>query len=166
MALFLPGPTRTAAVLSSLAMAILPAGIFWLGFDYRPSVRAVPHLIAVTMLVLVACDLIGQTDTAAGRLVTALFGRDDEAGQNGTFAGAHFAMVWVPVFVALVVPFGFLPAVLVYTFVSMKVFGTATSRVAGLWACGLALTVWLFFEVALGFTLYRGMLVEPLLDSL
>jgi hypothetical protein len=166
MGLFLPGRTRTAAVLSSLAMAVLPAAIFWLSFDYRPSVRAVPQLICTTMLVLIALDLIGQTDTVLGRAVTAMFGREDEAGQHGSFEGAGFAMLWVPAFVGLVLLIGFLPTALVYTVVSMTVFGTSRLPVALVWGCGLALIVWLFFEVALGFTLYRGLLVAPLLDLL
>lgn len=157
MRLFVPGRNRWTLVATSVVIGGLAAAMYWLSFNYRPSVRIFPQLICGTLLVLVVLDLLSQTQTAAGRFIVTLFGKEVES-ETPAFQGTASGILWVAAFGVMVVLIGFLPSAFLYMLISMTVFGTARPLEAGIWAVGLTSVVWVFFEYMLGFTLYRGFL--------
>ena len=159
MALFTPDADRAAKLIADLTFAGLAVAIIVLSQEYAPKVRAFPLIVAWTLLVLVALDLISQTDTRAGRLVGALTGKDlDSAKAQVSRPNPLFGLIWVPAYAVAVYLIGFLATAGLYGFVSMAVFGRAAPFRAALFAGGLTLVVWAFFELTLGFSLFDGVL--------
>ena len=159
MALFTPDPDRPAKLIADAAFAAIAVTIIVLSQEYAPKVRAFPLIVSWTMLILVALDLVSQTDTRLGRLISALVGKDlDSAKARVERPNPIFGLIWVPVYAVSVYLIGFLLTAALYGFVSMAVFGRAKPLHAGLFAAGLTALVWVFFELILGFALFRGVL--------
>ena len=165
MALFVPDRDRAPSLLSAAALGAFAVGFLRLAYDYPPGPRTFPLMIGWTMVVLVALDVLSHTDTMLGRLIAAAVGKGEAGAQTGSAARAPawFALLWIPAYAVMVYLIGFLPTAAVYMFVSTAVFGPARPLSAALQAAALTAVLWLFFERALGFTLFRGVLLEPFL---
>ena len=162
MALFVPSRDTVPSLLSAAALGVFAIVFLWLAYGYPPEPRAFPLMIGWTMIVLVALDVLSHTDTALGRGVAAAVGKGEAGAQTGSASKspALFALVWIPAYGLLVYLIGFLPTAAVYMFVSTAVFGPARPLSGALQAVALTAVLWLFFELALGFTLFRGVLLD------
>lgn len=170
MHLFKPSSQRLALLLSDLALFAVALTILILSYDYSPRVRIFPVLVCWTMIVLVLLDVIAQTETRIGEVISRIIGRDDEIDMARPSAGAGrrvlFALIWIPAFGLATYLVGFLVTSIVYMFVSTVVFGDARPLRGAISGALLGLVVWVFFEAILGFSLFNGVLLTPLLEGL
>lgn len=165
MRLFVPTRDLVPSLLSVAALGLFAVAYLALSYGYEPKVRAFPLMIGWTMLVFVAMDVVSHTDTAAGRMVSTIVGRRQEEPESspGADRSPLFALIWIPAYGVMVYLVGFLITAGVYMFVSMAVFGTTPRQRAAAWSAGFVAVIWLFFEIALGFTLFPGVLIQPFL---
>lgn len=170
MGLFKPSEHRLALLLSDLALFAVAVTVLVLSYDYAPKVRIFPVLVCWTMIVLLVLDVVAQTRTRAGDMVSRVIGRDDEEvpAAPATSAGRRrvlFALVWIPAFGLATYLVGFLATSVLYMFASTVLFGKASPLSGALSGAVLGLVVWVFFEAILGFSLFEGILLAPLLDG-
>ena len=133
------------------------------GYGYTPQVRAFPVSVGWAAIVLVLLDITARTHTAAGETLTRWFNpaalpKNEEARPQYARAKEISAVLWAAGFAALIVLGGFLVAVPVYVFASMRLRGKRP-----LWFClviGAAATlfIWALFTQLLQIELYPGML--------
>lgn len=167
MSFFLRSRYRTASLISIIVLGVFAALYVYFSYEYEPKVRTFPLLVGTAMLIFVALDFISHTNTALGRLVGTLVGMDkppeDDAPQSEPQASPIGALVWIPAYGVFVYLFGFLVTAGLYMFISMAVFGKSAPLRAALWSGLLVGMVYVFFEVALGFRLFQGVVLGPLL---
>lgn len=166
MSFFLPSQNRTASLVSIGALFAFAAAYIALSYSYEPKVRAFPLIVGWSMIVFVVLDFVSHTNTGLGRFVAALVGMDKPPaeGTGTSEASPVGALLWVPFYAVLVYLIGFLPAAGLYMFVSMAVFGTASLLRAAVWSSVLVAVLYAFFRWALGFKLFEGVLLGPLLN--
>lgn len=165
MSFFLRSRNRTASLISIAVLGAFAVLYVHFSYDYEPKVRTFPLLVGFAMVVFVALDFISHTNTALGRLVGTLVGMDKppEGDTSAPEASPIGALVWIPAYGVLVYLFGFLATAGLYMFISMAVFGKSAPLRAALWSVLLVAVVYVFFEVALGFRLFQGIVLGPLL---
>lgn len=171
MHLFKPSSQRTALLLSDLALFVVALTVLVLSYDYAPRVRIFPVLVCWTMILLVLVDVVAQTRTRVGNVISRVIGREDEESSNtptqaGTGRRVVFALVWIPAFGLATYLLGFLVTSVLYMFISMVVLGNARPLKGAISGALLGLFVWIFFEAILGFSLFNGILLAPLLEGL
>jgi hypothetical protein len=131
-------------------------------YEYRGSVRTFPLMVGWIGSVLTGIEILAITETRVGRVLGAIFGArpaEIAAGERPvkrevaciaaiTAAGP---MVWI---------LGFLGAAPVFVFLWMWLWGGKPVRFALYAAIAVTLFIWLLFEFALSYELYRGLAFE------
>jgi hypothetical protein len=145
--------------LFSAGVAASAFAFLLMAWGYPRDARAFPAAVAILLLGLSALDLVGLTDTAAGKIVRRSLNptikEPEKAEPVSTQAGAVLS---VAVLVAALVLLGIEIAVPLYLFMSLRF------RARRSWTSSLAITVgvsaamWLLFVAALRLELYRGYL--------
>jgi hypothetical protein len=154
-------------MLTTLALLAVGVLAIVLSRDYKPAVRTFPLLVASLLVGLCILDLIAQTKTTIGRLVDVFFSggeskRDEEDMTWSSALAVAGAVAWITSFPLFVFLVGFMVTIPIYTFVSMKLFGNNSLVRALTTTAVLTVIVWAFFEYALGYRLFRGVLLEAL----
>lgn len=166
MSLFIRSRNQTASLISTLVLGAFAVAYVVLSYEYEPKVRAFPLIVGWSMVIFVVLDLLCHTNTALGRVVAALVGMDkppaDTAGASD--ASPVGALMWIPAYGVMVYLIGFLPTAGLYMFVSTAIFGSTRPLRAALWSVALVAVLYAFFEWALGFRLFDGVVLGPLLD--
>jgi MFS family permease len=156
---------RRASMLTTLALLGVGVLAIVLSQDYKPAVRTFPLLVASLLVGLCVLDLIAQTRTTIGRLIDAFFSggeskRDEEDMTWASGLAVAGAVGWITSFPLFVYLVGFMVTIPIYTLVSMKLFGKNSLIRAFMTTAILTVVVWAFFEYALGYRLFRGVLLE------
>lgn len=166
MSIFVPTRNLTASLISTLVLFAFAIAYINFSFEYEPKVRAFPLIVGWLMLLFVVLDFIGHTDTALGRVVATAVGMDkppaDDTGASEKSPVG--ALLWIPFYGVLVYFLGFLPTAGLYMFVSMFLFGSASALRALIWSVVLVAVLYAFFQLALGFRLWEGVLVSQFLS--
>ncbi len=149
--------------LPALVLFLLSAGYLATAYGYSADSRAMPVLVAWSMLVLLLLDLASRTQTPLGHALTRWLNpaaeRADDAAANGNTMRRQVAAVsWLAGFVVALVLIGVLYAVPLYVFASMRLRGRRSYLVSLAGAAGMVLIVWLLFAVLLRLQLYPGLL--------
>lgn len=156
-----------ASLVVDLLIALFCVTVIILSSWLDSRAKIFPDLVAWITLVLVAADIVAQSDTVLGRAVFAFFagtadGEDREAEARKEVRAILYSVAWIFAFVLAVWTFGFLPVIPVYLFVSMRVFGDNSTLRSLLTTAVIMLIIWAFFEWALDYTLYRGLIWDLL----
>lgn len=155
--------TPAVDYLPALALFIIAVIYLVTAYGYTPQARAFPVSVAWATLVLVALDVVARTHTPVGETLTRWFNpaalpKNEEARPHYPRGKQIAAVLWAVAFVALIVVAGFLAAVPIYVFASMRLRGRRP-----LWLCLLVSVVatafiWALFTQLLEIELYPGML--------
>ncbi len=145
--------------LPALGLLAATAAYLWIGYGYKPEVRAFPVGVGWVMMALLALDLAARTGTRPGRALRRWLNPAADTDRTVLPLGRQLAAVlWVAGFAALLLLVGVLAAVPIF------VFGSLRQRARrGLAAClgaaaGATLFVWVLFSVLLRLALYPGLL--------
>jgi len=129
---------------------------------YDEQSRQVPMLIAWSMLILCALDIVATTGTKIGRYVKAFFSGTivGEAADDGTprpLGKTLVAMAWPIGFVGSVVFFGFVAVIPVYVFLFVLLQGRKSIRLALTSAVSTTAFTYVVFDQLLQYEVYRGL---------
>lgn len=135
-------------------------------YEYKGSVRAFPLMVGWIGIVLTGIEIFALTETRAGRVLAAIFGAQPAeivAGERPirrevaciAAIAAAGPLVWL---------LGFLGAAPVFVFLWMWWWGGKAMRFALYSAIAVTVFIWLLFEFALSYELYRGFAVEWTVD--
>lgn len=130
---------------------------------YDEQSRQVPMLIAWSMLILCALDLVATTGTKVGSVVKAFFtgtivGEATGEGTARPLAKTFVAMAWPIAFVGAVVFFGFVLTIPVYVFLFVVLQGRKSVRLAIISAISTAAFTYVVFDRLLQYEVYKGLL--------
>jgi hypothetical protein len=127
---------------------------------YSQEARAFPAPVALLLLALSALDLVGLTDTAAGKIVRrSLNPTIKEPGKADPVSTPAAAMLWLAALVAALMLLGIEMAVPLYLFVSLRFRARRSWRSSLAIATGVSAPMWLLLVAALRLELYRGYLL-------
>jgi hypothetical protein len=163
-----PRRHRASLVLDLLLLAFCVTIIaLSAGLDSRA--KLFPVLVGWFTVALIVIDIVAQSDTGFGRAVFTFFSGSAEAEDREVEARKEarsivHAIVWISIFVVAVWLFGFQPVIPVYMFISMRVFGNNSTLRSLITTAVIMLIIWVFFEYALDYTLYRGLVAELIAD--
>ena len=171
-ALYALRPLVPAERLRSLyfAFGVMAFLIFFLHetYGYHGKVRTFPLLVGWAGVVLSVLDIVSVTETRLGHGINVLFGSAAPAAPSkGLSVRREIAcFVAMGAGVVLIYLVGFLIASPVFVFLWMWLWGRKPilrSLYGGIFTFAF---IWLLFEVALEYELYRGVLVEWALDMI
>ena len=149
------------AVMLVLGLAFLA----W-SFTYEGRAHLVPVMVGWTIVVLSIFDVIAQADTVVGRVVKAFFTGpitgEAEAGERQPWRKTLIVIAWPIAFLVAVYFFGFLPVIPIYVFLFMVLQGRMETRTSLFAAVIVGVSIYLIFELALRYTLYRGIVFGAL----
>jgi hypothetical protein len=135
-------------------------------YEYQGSVRTFPLMVGWIGIVLTGIEIFAVTETRAGRVLAAIFGaRPAEIAAGERPVGREVACIAAITAAApLVWMFGFLGAAPVFVFLWMWLWGGKPVRFALYSAIAVTVFIWLLFEFALSYELYRGLAVEWIIE--
>ncbi|MDP4594785.1 MAG: tripartite tricarboxylate transporter TctB family protein [Beijerinckiaceae bacterium] len=156
-----------ASLIVDLLIGVFCVAIIALSAELDSRAKIFPVIVGWFTLFLIAIDIVAQSNTLIGRAVFTFFAgsaetEDREGEARREARSILFAIGWICVFVVGVWIFGFLPVIPVFMFVSMRVFGDNTTIRSLITTAVIMLIIWAFFEYALDYTLYRGLIWELL----
>lgn len=145
----------TTAMLAMLALGGLT---IYFGMDYKPISRFLP--IAASIL-LIVCVLWLMYDRSKGGDAgeKSLSGEGDDIPVSQIWQ----SIIWISIYAAIAYFLGFIVGSGIYTFFSLYVWGKRSVRHAFAVSAGLALSIYVLFNMLLGKTLYEGILIELLM---
>jgi hypothetical protein len=153
--------TKTLAdITPALGLLIITVGYLTVAYQYSPASRAFPMMVAWSVIVLLALDLVARTPTKFGRAVTRWL-NPASAEVETTHINRHdlVAVLWVAGFVATLVLVGVSYAVLLFVFASARWRGKRSHAFAFLLAVATMMVIWLLFTQVLRIELYPGLLL-------
>ena len=157
---------RAKAFVPPAVMLALGAVFLAWSFAYGGRGAMMPIMVGWTMLMLSLLDLIAQTETPLGRAVKAFFTGpitgEAEAGERQPWRKTLIVIAWPIAFLVAVYFFGFLPVIPIYVFLFMVLQGRMETRTSLFAAVIVGVSIYLVFELALRYTLYRGILFGAL----
>ena len=153
---------RRQALYFSFALAAFFVFFLHETYEYRGSVRAFPLMVGWIGIVLTGIEIIAVTETRAGRIFGAIFGaRPAEITAGERPVGRELACIAaITAAGPLVWILGFLGAAPVFVFLWMWRWGGKPVRFAFYAAIAVTVFIWLLFEFALSYELYRGLAFE------
>jgi hypothetical protein len=148
-----------AEALPALGLLIITIAYLMAAYQYSPASRAFPVMVASSMIVLVALDLVSRTPTKLGRAVTRWL-NPASAAADTTRINRHdlVAILWIAGFVTALVLVGVPCAVLMFVFASARWRGERSYAVSLLLAVATVMVIWLLFAQLLRIDLYPGLL--------
>ena len=145
--------------LLSAGLAASAAAFLVAAWGFPQDARAFPAAVAFLMLALCALDLVGLTNTAAGKIIRrSLNPTIKEHGAEPVSAQAAAVLSLAGVVAALVL-LGIEIAVPLYLFTSLRFRARRSWASCFAITAGVSATMWLLFVVALRLDLYRGYLL-------
>jgi hypothetical protein len=152
--------------LFSAALAASASAFLLTAWGYPRDARAFPAAVAFLLLVLSALDLVGLTNTAAGKIILkSLNPTIKEQMKAEAVSRQAAAVLSLAGLAAALVLLGLEIAVPLYLFISLRF------RARRSWAsclaitAGVSATMWLLFVAALRLDLYRGYLLTRFLTA-
>ena len=145
-----------------LVLILIMVGALIGSYDYEPSARALPVLVAWTTIGLLLLEFLVQLGTPLGRRIETFFQSktDEEESQPVPVSRAlMYAVGWPGFLVVMTVFVGILPAVLVYVCLSLKFVGGKSLSRALIVALAVTAFAWALFEWSMSYHLYRGVLM-------
>jgi len=161
-----PSDQRTAFY---FAFAIMGFLIFFLYETYqlKGGVRAFPLIVGWAGLALAALDILRLTDTGPGRVVSGFFDVALAPPQEGRALSREFIVIAaLGCGVLLFWLFGFLIASPLFVFLWMLVWGGKSVRHSIYGGAATLAFIWLLFEVALSYELYRGVMIDRIVEAM
>ena len=145
----------TIAMLAMLALAGLT---IYFGMDYKPISRFLPIAASILMIV---CVLWLMYDRAKGGDA----GEKSLSGEGDDIPATQIwqSIFWISIFAAIAFFLGFIVGSGIYTFFSLYVWGKRSIRHALAISGGLAISIYVLFNMLLGKTLYNGVLFDLLM---
>lgn len=151
--------TPVIEYLPAFGLLLLTFWYLWLGYSYKPEVRAYPVGVAWVMVGLLALDLASRTGTRLGRaLLHWLNPATDAAREKRAQARQVDAVLWVAGFTALLVLVGIVGGVLIYVFAALRFRARRGLGACLFGAAGATLFIWALFSELLRLSLYPGLL--------
>lgn len=151
--------TPIAAYVPAFGLLLVTIGYLWIGYGYKPEVRAFPEGVAWVMVVLLLLDLASRTETAAGRaLLRWLNPAASTEPPPQPVRQQIAAVLWVAGFAALLVVLGILLAVPVFVFAALRLRARRGWGACVVATAGATVFVWLLFSVLLRLSLYPGLI--------
>jgi hypothetical protein len=143
----------------ALGLLIITIAYLMVAYQYSAASRAFPVIVAWSMIVLLALDLVSRTPTKFGRVVTRWLNPASAAAET-THINRHdlVAVLWVAGFVATLVLVGVPCGVLLFVFASARWRGKRSYAVSLLLAVATMMVIWLLFTQLLRIELYPGLL--------
>jgi len=147
-------------IVPALGLLIITIAYLMVAYQYSPASRAFPVMVAWSMIVLLALDLVSRTSTKLGRAVTRWLNPAIAAPET-THVNRHdlIAVLWVAGFVTALILIGVPYAVLLFVFSSARWRGKRSYAVSFLLAVATMLVIWLLFTWLLRIELYPGLLL-------
>jgi hypothetical protein len=154
-----------ARYLPSLVLLLITGIDLVVGAQYKPEARAMPMLIGMIMLVLLALDFVSLTDSPIGARLTQLFSPERDAPLAAySFTRQAQALGWVVGLTTALLLAGIVSGVFVYVAGSMRFFGRRSWARSLVTAVLVTLFIWALFTGALRIPLYPGWAAEHLLS--
>lgn len=150
--------------LPSLALALIAAVYVWMAYDYDPASRSLPWIAGVLAMVLALIDIVSRGDGAAARALRGPSGGDGpgNAAQRSAAPSVPLqeaiAFAWIGAFLPLVVVFGFYASILLYVFCYLRLYARKGGLASAATAFLLAGSLYLAFEVFMGYEIFGGLL--------
>ena len=153
--------TKTLAdIVPAMGLLIITIAYLMVAYQYSPASRAFPELVAWSMIVLLAFDLVSRTPTKLGRAVTRWLNPASAANETTHMNRNDLvAVLWVGGFVTALVLVGVPCAVLSFVFASARWRGKRSYAVSLLLAAATMVVIWLLFTRLLRIELYPGFLL-------
>jgi hypothetical protein len=147
-------------VIPALGLLIITIAYLMVAYQYSPASRAFPVIVAWSMVVLLALDLVSRTSTRLGRAVTRWLNRTSAAPETTHISGHDLvAVLWVAGFVTALILIGVPYAVLLFVFASARWRGKRSYAISFLLAVATMVVIWLLFTWLLRIELYPGLLL-------
>jgi len=142
-----------------LALLVLSLAYLIVAYQYPPTSRVFPVMVAWAMLGLVGLDLVSRTQTRAGRVVVRWLNPASTAPRgDAPLARRELAAILsVAGFVAGLVLIGILYAIPLFVFTSVRWRGKRSYVVSLGVAAATTLFIWLLFARLLRIELYAGL---------
>jgi hypothetical protein len=149
-----------ADTMPALCLLIITIAYLTVAYQYSPASRAFPVMVAWSMIVLLALDLVACTPAKLGRAITHWL-NPASAGAETTHINRQDlgAVLWVAGFVTTLVLVGVPCAVLLFMFASARWRGKRSYAVSLLLAVATTTVIWLLFAQLLRIELYPGLLL-------
>ena len=129
-------------------------------WGYSQDARAFPAAVAFLLLALSVLDLVGLTDTAAGKIIRrSLNPTIKEKTKAEPVSTQANAVLWLAGLAAALVLLGIEIAVPLYLFLSLRFRARRSWASSFVITAGVSATLWLLFAAALRLDLYRGYLL-------
>lgn len=151
--------TPVTEYLPAFGLLLVTLAYVWIGYGYKPLVRAFPVGVGWIMLGLLSLDLASRTRTRLGRALLHWLNPTAEAERpTRPLAREAAAVGWVAGFAALLVLVGILGAVPLFVFAALRWRGRRGWGACLLGAAGATFFIWVLFSALLRLALYPGLL--------
>jgi hypothetical protein len=149
-----------ADIMPALGLLIVTIAYLTVAYQYSPASRAFPVMVAWSMIVLLALDLVSRTPTKLGGAITRWLNPASAAAES-THINRHdvVAVLWVAGFVTALVLVGVPCAVLLFVFASARWRGKRSYVVSLLLGVATMMVIWLLFTQLLRIELYPGLVL-------
>jgi hypothetical protein len=157
-------PAKVRSIWPPILLFALAVAYTWGAQDYGRIPRLMPTTVGISMAVLAVLDLLSRFDTALGRAIQVTLGADfgspemnhdpalrQELAIIGAMLGCVVAMLMI----------GILPTIPLFIALYMRFWGHRSWLSSLITAVLVLAFVAAVFELALGTTLYRGVLFDP-----
>jgi hypothetical protein len=152
--------TTIAASLPALCLWTLTVAYLIVAYQYPPTSRAFPVIVAWSMIVLVSIDLVSRTQTNLGRTLTRWLNPASTTHGEGRRGTTELvALLWVAALVTALVLIGILYAIPLFVFASVRWRGHRSYPVSLAVAAATTFIIWLLFAWLLRIELYSGLLL-------
>lgn len=149
-----------ADITPALGLLTITIAYLMVAYQYSQASRAFPVMVAWSMIVLLALDLVSRTPTKLSRSVTRWLNPASAAAET-THINRHdlVAVIWVAGFVTALILVGVPCAVLLFVFASARWRGKRSYAASLFLAVTTMVVIWLLFTRLLRIELYPGLLL-------
>ncbi len=157
-------PAKVRSIWPPLVLFVLAVAYTWGAQEYGRVPRLMPTSVGIAMAILAVLDLVSRFDTAPGRAIQVTLGADFRSPEMNHDPELHRELLIVGAMlgcVASMLVIGILPTIPIFIALYMRLWGRR-SWISSLVTAVLVLAfVVAVFELALGTTLYRGLVFDP-----
>lgn len=157
-------PAKVRSIWPPLVLCGLGVGYTLWAQDYSRGPRLMPTCVGVSIAVLAVIDFLSRFDSAVGRAIQLTLGADfssPEMSHDPTLRDESVILGVMVFCVAAMLTIGILPTIPVFIVAYMRFWGQRSWLSSLLTAAFVLAFVVAVFELALGTTLYRGLVFDP-----
>jgi hypothetical protein len=156
-------PAKVRSIWPPILLFVLSVVYTWGARDYGRIPRLMPTTVGISMAVLAVLDLLSRFDTSIGRAIQVTLGADFRRPEMNHDPALRHELAIFGAMVGCVVgmlTIGILPTIPVFIALYMRLWGQRSWMSSLITAALVLAFVVAVFELALGTTLYRGLIFD------